>query len=392
MILGTFYDSLEIRREEKIILARFLEPHRVVSTCRAAGGISDRLDFVYNHQVCEPTNHTHGLPPSALSDPLAYRELICGRHNLPPDKCATCGTAANMNQAALVSEKFRDLEVVALCTGGVETNAGRVGDPATVFEGPEGFEKLGPADPPGEGTIVTMVFISRELVPGAMVRAVMTATEAKTAVLQELGVGSCYSDGPATGTGTDQIVVASRLGEGKPLTCAGKHCTLGELIGRAVQKAIAQALAAQNGLTPARQCSVTAHLARLGAGRESLIKGVGAHLDESGKQLLADNWDCLDTDPLTVAAAAALVHLRDKLAWGALSPEVRPEVLVSFGAQLSAAVSGKNGLLPWFNEQLSRTRPGESNRDFLKLVHRALGLGFGRKWLWPGEGEPGAAA
>ena len=391
MILGAFYDSLEIRREEKIILARFLKPHRVISTCRAAGGLSDQLEFVYNHQVCEPANHTHGLPSSALSDPVAYRDLICGRHDIPPDKCATCGTAANMNQAALVSEKFRGLEVVALCTGGVETNAGRVGDPATVFEGPEGFEKLGPAEPPGEGTIVTMIFISRELTPGAMVRAVMTATEAKTAVLQELGAGSCYSDGLATGTGTDQIVAASLLGQGKPLTCAGKHCTLGELIGRAVKKAIGRTLAAQNGLTPARQCSVTAHLARLGADRESLIKGAGAHLDEKGRQLLADNWDCLDTDPLTVAAAAALIHLRDKLAWGVLSPEVRPEVLVSFGAQLSAAVSGKTGLLPWFNQQLGRTRPGDSNQGFLELVHRAIGLGFGRKWLWPREGESGEA-
>ena len=392
MILGAFYDSLEIRREEKILIARFLEPHRVISTCRAAGGISDRLGYVYNHQVCEPANHTHGLPPSALSDPIAYRELICGRHNLPPDKCATCGTAANMNQAAIFSEKFRDLEVVALCTGGVETNAGRVGDPATVFEGPEGFESLDQAEPPGEGTIVTMVFISQELVPGAMVRAIMTATEAKTAALQELGVGSCYSDGPATGTGTDQIVVASRLGGGKPLTCAGKHCTLGELIGRAVKRASPGPWPPKTTSPPARQCSVAAHLARLGADRESLIKDVGANLDEKGRQLLADNWDSLETDPLTVAATAALVHLRDKLAWGVLSPEVRPEVLVSFGAQLSAAVSGKNELLPWFSEQLGRTSPGESNQAFLDLVHRAMGLGFERKWLWPKEGEPGEAA
>ena len=391
MLLGKFYDSLEIHRREKIILARFLTPHRVVSTCRAAGGLSDQMDCVYNHQVCEPTNHTFGLPRSAMDDPLVYRELICARHDLPAEKCVTCGTAANMNHAAIVSETFRDLEVIAVCTGGVETNAGRVGDPASVYEGPGGFENLGqadsPADPTDRGTIVTMVFINQELTPGAMVRTVMTATEAKAAALQELSVPSRYSAGLATGTGTDQITVAARLGSARPLTCAGKHCSLGELIGRTVKEAIQQTLAAQNGLTPAGQGSVLALLDRLGADRATMIRGVGAQLDQAGQDLLFDNFDCLDRDPVTVAATAALVHLRDQLAWGVIAPEVRGEVFISFAAQLGAAVSGKAELVPWFLDQLDQVDPGQTDQGFLDLVYRAMGLGFGRKWTWPDEAD-----
>ena len=399
MLLGKFYDSLEIHRREKIILAKFLTPHRVVSTCRAAGGLSDRMDYLYNHQVCEPTNHTSGLPRSAMDDPLAYRKLICGRHDLPADKCVTCGTAANMNHAAIVSETFRDLEVIAVCTGGVETNAGRVGDPASVYEGPDGFVSLNrkggspgdEADPTDRGTIVTMVFINQELTPGAMVRSVMTATEAKTAALQELSVPSRYSTGLATGTGTDQIAIAARLGSARPLTCAGKHCTVGELIGRTVKKAIQQTLAAQNGLTPAGQGSVLALLDRLGADRATMIRGVGAHLDRAGQDLLFDNFDCLDRDPVTVAATAALVHLRDQLAWGVIAPEVRGEVLVSFAAQLGAAVSGKVELIPGSGIDSTKSIPvGPSPAQPTKISS----TWFTGPWAWasavngPGRTRP----
>ncbi len=37
MLLGTFYEGVEIHREEKMVFARFLAPHRVISTCVAVG-------------------------------------------------------------------------------------------------------------------------------------------------------------------------------------------------------------------------------------------------------------------------------------------------------------------------------------------------------------------
>ena len=87
--------------------------------------------------------YSQGVETNAgrAGDPASVYELLCKPYSLPPEQCATLGTVADMNYAALVSKVFRDLEVVAVCTGGVETNGGRVGDPASCYETSEGFKK-----------------------------------------------------------------------------------------------------------------------------------------------------------------------------------------------------------------------------------------------------------
>jgi adenosylcobinamide amidohydrolase len=384
MLLGRFYDTLEISRQDKIIVARFLKPHLVVSTCRAAGGMQQDLKCIYNHQSCEPTGHTAGLPKSAYQDPEEYRRLVCQRYDLEPESCATLGTAANMNNATIASESFRAQQVVAVCTGGVETNAGRVGDPAFGYEEDGKHIKLSEPQPPAAGTINTMLFFNRELTPGALVRSLVTATEAKTSVLQELAVNSRYSPELATGTGTDQIAAACLLDTGAPLTGAGKHSKLGELIGRAVHKAIKQTLAIQNELTPAGQCSARVHLERFGGDRESFTRKICAHLTPGQARLFRDNYDCINRDPMTVAAVAALAHMRDKLAWGVLPAYCRPEVLANFAAQIAAAVSGDYESLADYRQTLALTYDQDGDREVLALACRALALGFSQKWEhWP---------
>jgi len=391
MLLGKFYTGLEIHRGEKIIFAKFLLPHWVLSTCRTAGGLQENMQYVYNHQSCEPTGHSHGLPAGVINDPESYREIISERNGLPSEYCATLGTAANMNNAVIISEKFRELEVVAVCTGGVETNAGRAGDPASVYENEDGFEKIeGTEEAVEHGTINTMLFISRELTPGAMVRVVMTATEAKTAVLQELAVNSRYSDRLATGTGTDQISVASMRNTGKPLTSAGKHSKFGELIGKSVYRAIKKTLALQNKLTPEGQCSVRVHIERFGAAREDMITGIKQWLSAEQGRLLVDNFTCIDRDPVIVAAVAALVHLKDKIAWGILPIECRSEIMAAHAAQVAAAVSGKYNRLTNYQETLVLIKDKFNNQNFLNLVYRAIALGFSEKWVWSFENKESA--
>ncbi|NQS71775.1 MAG: adenosylcobinamide amidohydrolase [Desulfobulbaceae bacterium] len=384
MLLATLYDSVELHRQDKILYARFLVPHRVLSTCRVAGGLREDIDFLYNHQSCEPAGGHCGHATLAIKDPLAYRDAICSRHDLPSQGCATLGTAANMRNAAIVEANFRDLQVVAVCTGGVEGNAGRVGDPASVVETENGFERLPQAEaPPPAGTINTMLFISKPLISGAMVRAVMTATEAKTAALQELAVGSRYSNGLATGTGTDQIAVAAVAtseGGDKALTSAGKHAKLGELIGQAVNEAIKGTLALQNGLTTASQCSVEAHLRRFGMDAEGLRRGVCRFLREQEQFLFSANFLALERDPLTVAAVAALVHLKDKTAWGTLPQGCWLETASNFAAQVAAAVSGSYEDLALYRRQLASQAAPEDTATFLHLICQAIALGFQHKW------------
>ena len=231
------------------------------------------------------------MSPAAYRDPLTYRKTISQEYGLPDERCATLGTAANMHNACIASRTFRDLTVAAVCTGGVETNAGRAGIRLPWWSRQRGFERLDPAEAmPGPGTINTMLFISTPLTEGALVRTIMTATEAKTAALQELAVNSRYSDGLATGTGTDQIAVAACAGSGTRLTSAGKHSKLGELIGQVVSEAIKKTLAMQNNMTPSSQCSAKIHLERFGLNRKSMQETICWYLETDQAELLCSNF------------------------------------------------------------------------------------------------------
>ncbi len=380
MRLGTYYDGVELHREDKIVYARFLLPHRVISTCPAAGGLRDNLVYLYNHQSCEPAGHNPSIHRLVSHDPQTYRRLICRQHALTDQDCATLGTAANMRYAAIKVAGFCDLTVVAVCTGGVETNAGRAGDPASVYECNGSYEKVSVEEPVLHGTINTMLFISHELTEGAMVRAVITATEAKTAVLQELAVGSRYSTGLATGTETDQIGVAARLNTDSILTGAGNHCVLGEFIGKTVHDAVLETLKLQNSLTSESCRSTVYHLQRFGVTRESLIHDVNLHLSGDKAALFENNFVVVERDPLVVAAIAALVHIHDEITWGILPSGCVPELWATYGAQIAAAISGDYTRLPGYRDVLAAAQSSALARDFLQLVARAIAIGFSEKW------------
>jgi adenosylcobinamide amidohydrolase len=374
MKLGTFYGALELHREDRILYGRFTAPHRVVSTCQVAGGLREDLEVIYNRQVCEPAGHCERHGHRLGQDPLLTRREVCEMHGLP-EAAATLGTAANMRCAGLAQRRFRDLEVVVACTAGVEGNAGRAGDPAGNFEWEGRFERLAPHARPEHGTINTLLFISHELTPGALVRTLMTATEAKSAALQDLAVGSRYSVGRATGTGTDQIASACRLGTGIPLTSAGKHGVLGQLIGEAVAEAIRSALVLQNGLTPESRRSVLAQLQRFGLTEERLLDGAKALLPGYEAELLARNLLPIVHDPVVVAAAASMAEVADQVRTSILPRSCVPELTGALGAQLACAVSGDYGdFAAW------RQRMESPELDPAMLAVTAISLGFGAKW------------
>ena len=94
---------------------------------------------------------------------------------------------------------------------------------------------------PQPGTINTILLIDGILTPAALVNAVITATEAKCAVLRRLDTRT--PDGhPATGTSTDAIVVAS-TNRGPSVPYAGPLTLAGWLLARAVGGALEQACA-----------------------------------------------------------------------------------------------------------------------------------------------------
>ena len=92
------------------------------------------------------------------------------------------------------------------------------------------------------GTVNLILVTNAALSEAAMARAIITATEAKTAAFQDLNIKSTYSPHlQATGTGTDNIIVVSGK-MGKPLRMTSSHAKMSELIGFATKAAVEQAL------------------------------------------------------------------------------------------------------------------------------------------------------
>ena len=169
-----------------------------------------------------------------------------------------------MEHVAIETLAYKELTVTALVTGGIETNGGRVGDPATFFKP---LEK-----PDRAGTINIMLVLDTDLPPGTLTRALVTCTEAKTAAIQELLEGSKYSNGIATGSGTDTTILVANSDSPLDLEGAGKHSKLGELIGRAVKSAVKKALDRQTGLNPVSQHNALRRVQRFGVDKTTLWK------------------------------------------------------------------------------------------------------------------------
>ena len=128
--------------------------------------------------------------------------------------------------------------VYALVTAGVKSNALRMGK--------------------DEGNIMSRApstlfcLTNMKLSTRAMTRAIISATEAKTAALMDLDVRSTPTPATyqATGTGTDNILVVQ--GTGVSIENAGGHTKMGELIAGAVYQGVMEAVAKQNALVPGR--------------------------------------------------------------------------------------------------------------------------------------------
>lgn len=147
------------------------------------------------------------------------------------------GTAADMDNLAVATKTYKPFTITALVTAVAKTNAIRTGvDEGTHIEGQE-----------PKGTVNIIVLTNARLTDGAMARAIVTATEAKTAAFEDLKVPSSYTkDVQATGTGTDSVIVVSGT-SGPRVTYTGGHSRIGELIGKAIYEAVVEALGKQNG-------------------------------------------------------------------------------------------------------------------------------------------------
>lgn len=157
------------------------------------------------------------------------RNRIASRHGVDTSQVTSMETGVDVAHSMATTTLSSDgLTVTVIATAGTDHNALRAGVDSGAF--------VEVARPPG--TINLVILSSHALTEGAMARAIITATEAKTAALQDLDVRSTTTPAvQATGTGTDQIVVVS--GNSLPaLANTGGHAKLGELIGKAVASSV----------------------------------------------------------------------------------------------------------------------------------------------------------
>ncbi len=365
-------ETAAISRFGRFIVAELLLPHRVLSTSSIVGGQTESVRYLVNHQSCEGKAHIarHGVITDNGAD--HYHRVVCSEIDLPPDEVALMGTAANMNYAVLRSEKFEDLEVVAVVTAGVQGNAARAGDPAVWHEREDGWSKLNPH----HGTINTMLLFNCPLTPAAQARAVVTMTEAKTVALLELAAPSRYSDGLATGTGTDQFAVSAPLDPSrKPKEATSPHVKLGELIGVAVRDATKEALRWQNGLEPSYGRGLFHALGRFGLTEARAHESLPRLLSEADYQLLKDNDKSVFYEPGVAAAAYAFAAVLDRIRYGTLPTGLAQESLRQQAASMAAALAAKPH--QW-HAHWSELQTAEE--DPIDLVLHAIALGWKSKW------------
>ena len=238
----------EIYYLKDTILINFNVDRNGLSTSELNGGSNDiyksvfnqhlsqqKIDYLENHDICE------------------YLINECRLMDIDYKLSTGLITLAEMGNVSIVTKTFKNMEVTAVTTAGVRTNASRAGDPASYWEENGKFHF---------GTINIILLTNVCLEKSTLMEAFLTATEAKTVALNNLKIPSQYSNDYATGTGTDGMAIFSNTKSSNKLTNAGKHSKLGELIGNAVIESVTKAIGKQVWITNKSQSNAMVRLNR----------------------------------------------------------------------------------------------------------------------------------
>lgn len=235
---------------EKTLIVQFPQNRRILSTNDGVLNIKAVANHSAHPQLwnCIDETAKTGHKVGAKVYMQNIRKRTAHNCGLGIENLAMMGTSADMDNLAVVIKTHSPFVVTALVTAGAKGNAVRTGvDEGIYVEADPSSGTPATSKEAKPGTINIMLLTNARVTDGGMVRAVITATEAKTAALEDLHVPSTYTKNvQATGTGTDGIIIVS--GSSGPLvTYPGGHSRIGGLIGKAVYEAVVEALGKQNG-------------------------------------------------------------------------------------------------------------------------------------------------
>jgi len=225
IIYSTINDFLN-----KTLVIDFTQTQRIASTLEGERTGIQSVGNHYSPPPCWAIEHHAGLAQA--------RDRVYSVIQVSSKTSSFLFTGADMDHLAIIQEQFKDTKVYALVTAGVKSNALRMGKDEGKYYDP--------------GTVNMILLSNMKLTPRAMTRAIISATEAKTAALMDLDVRSSVAPRryQATGTGTDNILVVQ--GTGIPIKLAGGHSKMGELIARAAYRGVLEAVSKQNALVTGR--------------------------------------------------------------------------------------------------------------------------------------------
>ncbi|QPJ65751.1 MAG: adenosylcobinamide amidohydrolase [Candidatus Nitrohelix vancouverensis] len=199
---------------DKALVVRLPEAWPVISWAPFNGG-SRRASTLVNKQI-------ESVDPEKIDS--LFRESARSLDVLP-DEMVGLLTAADVGKYKVSMIELDGLWVLAAITLGLD-NARTVGE----AHEPDQRKRRSP------GTINTLLLCNALPNEAGRLEALHMVAMAKTYALMQHGVKCKHSGQPATGTGTDCIVIAAS-GE-KPVDYCGMHTPLGELIGRTVATAM----------------------------------------------------------------------------------------------------------------------------------------------------------
>jgi iron complex transport system ATP-binding protein len=209
--------GISISRTDEVIHIQSEAPLIALSSAIIGGGFS-RTRHILNAHVDK--NFSATSPRNWLRSLAASMDI--------QDQFIGLMTAVQLSKARIVFQESGGLGIGALVTAGV-SNACAAGVTPPFSSKP--------------GTINIILLLNSRLTRAAMLNAVITATEVKTAVLMEKDILTPDGD-PATGTSTDTVTVAT-TNHGTLQRYTGPATTIGWLIARVVRGALEQSLVAE---------------------------------------------------------------------------------------------------------------------------------------------------